>query len=518
MRLIASILLFCLAMVVTTPAQGVSQSSLSRLPGPTDLLYWGTRSFMFDVVTTNPITICGFDLLVGPGAWTVELYARTGGGSFVGIQGNPGAWSLVATTTVQSPLPPVPTLYSSPPGVATPVVFPNLALPIPAGSTQGLTITLTPLTPGIIHLGLGLLGFTQPTPPIANADFLVTDGMGVVPPFQYAVSNRRFLGTIFYAQSALSGCSLPNPPRPYQLNQPTARATVNGLPEPGPALPIRAQMITHEQATLTFGSTLAQAPFDVAVTPGVGAVPLGSGGVGTLGGQTVNLSLTSPALSFVLGGPLPNLVTTAFPGPEIVVPFSPPVPGTFSAQMVVLNPTHLDGYSLSHVLEIVSVPCALPESFETASPSPFYNPSGWVNGFQGLSWELGIAPFLAMGSVPTPIPAGYHAAYYLFGRPSSTLPVQFLTCPIPLASAPNQQLTFLLHRDAAAGGTLTIRQTDAVGMLTMPIATYAGASPSGVGWTIEVVPFVNYGPATKFLFTLSGSVSATFAVDLISVQ
>ncbi len=90
----------------------------------------GCSGNIFDVVATNSLTFCSFDVHLGINTpQTMEVWAVTGGGPYAPVIANPAAWTLLASTTVNA-------LGA---GVPTPL---NLSLNylIPAGTTQGFII------------------------------------------------------------------------------------------------------------------------------------------------------------------------------------------------------------------------------------------------------------------------------------------------------------------------------------------------------------------------------------------
>ena len=79
-------------------------------------------------------------------------------------------------------------------------------------------------------------------------------------------------------------------------------------------------------------------------------VPLGAGALPTPGGQIVNLDLTDPTLTFVLG------LGFVVPFAPISSSFSIGSPGILSAQLLVLDPGLADGLALSALNTLVVTP------------------------------------------------------------------------------------------------------------------------------------------------------------------
>ncbi|MAG55247.1 MAG: hypothetical protein CMJ83_03055 [Planctomycetes bacterium] len=134
-------------------------------------------------------------------------------------------------------------------------------------------------------------------------------------------------------------------PVTWQVNQPAATLVLDGGTGGGFG-PITATRPVGQPAPLAATSTEVGSGFDAAFSllPGV---PLGGGALFTGGGQIVNLDLTDPSLLFIfnLGFNIPFTPAT--------VNWSLPVPGTTSAQLVVLDPSQADGFALSALNTLV---------------------------------------------------------------------------------------------------------------------------------------------------------------------
>ncbi len=134
------------------------------------------------------------------------------------------------------------------------------------------------------------------------------------------------------------------PPAQYQINQPQATMTVNGLTgtafTPPPA--------GGATGTLEFASTLTNAPWDLVLTLPDPVVALGAGGALLLDGQIINLNLGSPGLIFVF-----NVFAGGnFPGP-FSTPYSvPPGSTPFSGQLVLIDPSSPTSLRLSAPIRI----------------------------------------------------------------------------------------------------------------------------------------------------------------------
>ena len=134
------------------------------------------------------------------------------------------------------------------------------------------------------------------------------------------------------------------PPAQYQINQPQATMTVNGLSgtafTPPPA--------GGATGTLEFASTLTNAPWDLFLTFPEPVTALGAGGLLLPDGQIVNIDILSPGLFIFFNG----FGGGGFPGPFSVPYALPPGSGAFSGQMVLLDSTTSTGVRLSAPIRI----------------------------------------------------------------------------------------------------------------------------------------------------------------------
>ena len=143
---------------------------------------------MFDIVAAADVTITGLDLNLAAGTWDIEVYAVTGGGSHVGVENLPGAWTLMAT---------VPGLVSNGADVPTPLSV-NPAIQVPIGGTRGIYVTCTSGT-GMRYTS----GLAAPLGAVVAADATVQIlmGRGVVYPFGTTFTPRLWNGTLYYSLS-----------------------------------------------------------------------------------------------------------------------------------------------------------------------------------------------------------------------------------------------------------------------------------------------------------------------------
>ena len=154
---------------------------------------------MFDLVAINTVSVCSLDVTLDVGTWDLDVYAVTGGGSYAGLENNAAAWTLLAS---------VPNVASS--GFNAPTPLPVLlGLAIPAGTTQGIYVTVT---------NGSAINYTNGTSVgsvyASDVNLQVLEGSGNAYPFAGVFMPRVFNGNIHYAVSPGSCGSAP-----YQTNQ-----------------------------------------------------------------------------------------------------------------------------------------------------------------------------------------------------------------------------------------------------------------------------------------------------------
>ncbi len=144
----------------------------------------GQSGNMFDIkAIAGGVVINSFDVHLAAGlSATVEVWAVTGGGSYVGNEGTMSAWTMLASTMVTS----------AGTGVGTPLNL-NLAHVIPPGQVQGYYVTTTAST----------LQYTNGTAVgavfVADTFLEFYEGIGIAYPFGGTFTPRIWNGTIHYA-------------------------------------------------------------------------------------------------------------------------------------------------------------------------------------------------------------------------------------------------------------------------------------------------------------------------------
>ncbi|MGC6488631.1 MAG: hypothetical protein ACON4Z_13370, partial [Planctomycetota bacterium] len=160
----------------------------------------GQAGNMFDLRPGNaPVVIDCFDVNLDAGTWDLEVYTTTSGGSHVGIEQDPTAWTLLAT---------VPGVTSLGPDFPTPLpLSAPLGVSIGCGEQRGFYVTVTNGT--AINYTTGA-GFLVGDVFASNADLEFLAGTGNVYPFANVFGppsgTRVFNGNIYYAVQAGQVC------------------------------------------------------------------------------------------------------------------------------------------------------------------------------------------------------------------------------------------------------------------------------------------------------------------------
>jgi hypothetical protein len=150
----------------------------------------GQSGNMFDLRPISaPIIVDDFDINCDAGTWDVEVYTLAAGGSHVGQEQNPGAWTLVAS---------IPGVVSAGANVPTPLGQ-QLNINCPPGVNTGIYVTLSNGTGINYTTGTGyVVGDVYASD--ANLEFLA--GTGNVYPFGAVFgppsSTRVWNGNIYY--------------------------------------------------------------------------------------------------------------------------------------------------------------------------------------------------------------------------------------------------------------------------------------------------------------------------------
>ena len=161
---------------------------------------------------------------------------------------------------------------------------------------------------------------------------------------------RGIRGASYLSDISIDDVSVTAPVVPlYQVNQPGATMDVNGNLGDDQSIGNTSVYNSCPNLCINVASTLTGNGWDLAYAPGEAPTSLGNSFI-TGTGQIVNLDIsglgvTGPA--FLYGGNLPALASTAIGNTSLCLSY-PQMPGTVvHAQMVVADPTHPDGISLS---------------------------------------------------------------------------------------------------------------------------------------------------------------------------
>ena len=134
----------------------------------------------------------------------------------------------------------------------------------------------------------------------------------------------------------------------WQINQVAASLIFDGGISSGFA-PITSARSVGQTVPVSMVSNLPGQPFDIGIGFQLG-VPVGAGAITTPGGQILNLNVSDPSLSFLLG------LQFTLPISNLTLPFALQTPATMSLQLVVLNPGVVDGFSLSALNTLIVTP------------------------------------------------------------------------------------------------------------------------------------------------------------------
>ena len=447
-----------LTLLVCTPML-VSQSVLTTTFAHNN----GQSGNMFDIVATNNVIITGFDINMDPGADTVEVYAVTGGGTFVGNETNTAAWTLIASVPVTSLA-----TSAAAPGTPTPIPA-GFCVAIPAGSTQGFYVTMTTTT--LINYTNGT---TQGAVYASDANIQFQEGIGLAYPFGGSFSPRVWNGNIYYS---LGTACIPA----YQVNQPNSSLDIDGAQSYGYS-PAQTTVCPGDNFQVNINSAVPTSyEIGVSATP---AIPLGTPPAFTTGGgQIVNVDLTHPSFVYLnsFSPTVPSLTAFAS-GFTINAAIYAPV--TLAAQMGVLDPTHADFISLSQASELTVL----------ASGATIYPGPTGEDSF--LQVDIGIVPTCGPASIP--FFGTSYSTFYI----SSNGRVTFTagnTSPSPaLATALSGPPFVGLWTDLSpvSGGTISYSTTtSAVGVTWSAVPYFSETNTATLTLSLDATGLVSLGVA-----------------------
>ncbi len=465
---------------------------------------------MFDIVAINDVRICDLDVhLSSVGPETVAVYAVSAGGSFLGNENNPAAWTLLGMANVMGA------------GAGNPVpLHLGLGVPIPAGSRHGFYVTCT--TGGDL---LYTSGASTGSVYASDSNLQVLEGTGNAYPFGFTFSDRVWNGRVYYETGLSGACGLPRPPTEFQLNQATSSLIISGILEPTASEPISQTSLLATLETLECDSVNSGFPFDLVVD--AGGVPRAHSILGThlIDGQTVNIDLASTGVFYWNGGTLPDLTTTTFPANGTTIPFAIPFIFNIAAQMGVVDVSRPSGVALSHAVEYRSVTCSVTEGFEQLTTGSNALPMGWVSpSTTGPSWEVGEGWTPSLSTGPTGASVGSRYAFCETSGSGLSSTFVMETCTMTLPAGGVSLLLFDLSRLGATIGTLQIHMDDGSGTFSDLVGSYSGPDPSltqgGIEWTHEAIPITPSGSqvAFRWTYTSMGGYTGDIAIDAIELQ
>jgi len=333
----------------------------------------GQAGNMFDLTATNDVSICSFDVhtsAAAPGL-VAEVYTVTAGGTYVGNETNPGAWTLVGTTT----------FTGLGPNVVTPLNL-GLGITMPAGTTLGFYVTVQGTVPAFLAYTNGAaLG----APFASDANLTFYEGAGIAYPYAGTFAPRIFNGNIVY-ETGLTPTCLPPPPT-WQVNSPASSVDVDGvLATAYGTSAANTDIINGGPSTATLTTSLTSI-FDLAISLEPAYPSTTPPGLLTPGGQAVNFNLLTA--TFLNGGaaisflPHPGTISFAVTLPNGVVA---------CGQQGVVDPGSIDGVALSQCSQVtgVTVLCVnSPTATNTAAgddTSYQHTFAGPPMGFYGVSY------------------------------------------------------------------------------------------------------------------------------------
>jgi hypothetical protein len=289
----------------------------------------GQSGNMFDLVAINSVTICSFDVSIRPGTYTMEVYVLPLGQSYATAPTTASAWTLLGSASgVVSAA-----TTSTAPGVPTPLPIP-IYVSIPAGMTQAFYVTVAPGT-GINYTNGTAAGAVF----VADANLQFLEGIGVSYPFGGTFSPRVWNGNINYSPG-VNNCSA----TPFQANQANASLDINGVTTNGFNPPVTMSCV-GSSLSLNLASALTGSGWEM----GIALASVQPSLFTSSNNQVVNVDFLSPTFRYLFGGLSPTFVP--FQG-NLSIPLSSPFPVVASAQMVVVDPSHPDGVSLSQAAEV----------------------------------------------------------------------------------------------------------------------------------------------------------------------
>ena len=282
----------------------------------------------------------------------------------------------------------------------------------------------------------------------------------------------------------------------YQTNSAVASLDVNGV-QASLTAPAVTTVPFGQPVTVNWQSTLSGYPFDIVVT----GTPLLPANYISPNGQIVNVDFVS-GYFFAFGG----FGASFFPqSVNVTLP-----PGTFSAQMAILDPSAPDGFHLSQAVQIDVLPCSYFENIDTTPLGVNSYPTGWSNGGGTHAWTCATGATSSLSTGPDSGHGG--TGRYMYCETSITGIGTFIMNVGSHAVVPGDKADFWAHMYGATTGSLELEEEIAPGVWT-PIWSLAG--DQGNQWFRVQTTLIGAGGVAnlRFRYVSGGSFTGDAAID-----
>lgn len=292
----------------------------------------------------------------------------------------------------------------------------------------------------------------------------------------------------------------------YQLNSPASTFVVDGVPDPGPFLPMSVIRPLATTALVDFTSTNVGMPWDVGFTAAAPAIPASVGAVLTPGNQLINIDLTDPSYVSLFGLGFSNTFANL-----TGVAVTAPGPATTAGQLAVVDPTGPDGIALSHANQVSFVPCANPQSFDTATGGgPAGYPLCWTDGGGTYSWQVNSGGTPSANTGPTGDNTTGMGNYMYCETSAPALVGDTYILNAPPSQATGGGVQFAYHMYGGTMGTLELQELQGGTWTTI----WSLSGDQGPMWlTTPIVPVTQNPTSLRFLYTRGNSFTGDCAID-----
>jgi len=329
----------------------------------------GQNGTMFNVVniSASTVVVTGFDQnWFTTGTSDMEIYTKSG--TWSGFENSSAAWTLVGSAAAVAH--PVINTY-----VPVPIAA---AVPIGAGATQAFYITTTLVGTGntvAYTTGTNHIGTVIGTDGVLN----VLCGPGKAYPFG-ASFGLPTAGRLWNGRVTYSCGGTPT----YQTNSAGASFDVNGNQSNGFA-PAITTGCAGSPITVNIASTALGNGYEI-LTSLAPLVPAGGGALVTGNGQIVNVDLADPSTGFLWGLTFPPFPSPFGVSSPVAIPLGLPPAPVLTAQFVILDGSHPDGFRLAQGFELHAIAGA--------------SVNGPATDDSSLTVNLGVAPLCGVPSIP----------------------------------------------------------------------------------------------------------------------